>query len=151
MSESPDSKTNWGFDEINNWHREKGFRSTPHPLTKGVIHCGYHIIVRRDEGELEMGRHFSQNGAHTKGYNATSLGICYMGTTPSAWQLEVGIPSAIELCREWIYNQEGFPSVQLLLMGGHRDFQKYKVDAKGNKYLNPCPNFDVRETYGKYV
>ena len=53
-----------GVYEIDHWHRERGFNS-----------IGYHEIIRRN-GFLEMGRPLKTIGAHVKGYNEDSIGIC---------------------------------------------------------------------------
>lgn len=63
-----------GVDEIDQWHKEMGFKKQP----LSARHCGYHWVIRRD-GTCEMGRHVNEMGAHTRGKNATSLGICLVG------------------------------------------------------------------------
>jgi len=49
-------------------HRAKGYGSYP----------GYHIYVRRD-GTLFYCRPVAERGCHVKGYNTSSIGICYEG------------------------------------------------------------------------
>ncbi len=39
---------------------------------------GYHFVVDQ-KGVIHKGRPLQQMGAHAKGYNATSIGICYLG------------------------------------------------------------------------
>ncbi len=58
---------NIGVKEINAWHLKKGWQ--------GV---GYHYVIRRD-GTIEKGRNLDLIGAHCKGENANSIGICYVG------------------------------------------------------------------------
>ena len=53
--------------DIDCWHRERGFNG-----------IGYHYVVRLD-GKLEKGRDVSLAGAHCKGWNKRSIGICYIG------------------------------------------------------------------------
>ena len=53
--------------DIDRWHRERGFNG-----------IGYHYVVRLD-GKLEKGRDVSLAGAHCKGWNKRSIGICYIG------------------------------------------------------------------------
>ncbi|WP_273163069.1 N-acetylmuramoyl-L-alanine amidase [Bacteroides fluxus] len=48
-------------------HRRRGFRGT-----------GYHYYIRRD-GSVFDGRPLQLPGAHVKGQNAHSIGICYEG------------------------------------------------------------------------
>jgi len=53
--------------QIDAWHRNLGWNG-----------IGYHYVVRRD-GTIEVGRKLSQIGAHCKGHNAHSIGVCYEG------------------------------------------------------------------------
>ena len=53
--------------DIDRWHRQQGFKS-----------IGYHFVVRLN-GEVERGRQIAEVGAHCKGHNATSIGVCYIG------------------------------------------------------------------------
>lgn len=56
-----------GAEEIRRWH-----------LGRGWADIGYHYVIRRD-GTLESGRDEDRIGAHTKGYNHGSLGVCLVG------------------------------------------------------------------------
>jgi hypothetical protein len=56
-----------GVAEIDAEHRAQGWDC-----------IGYHYVIRRS-GILEKGRPDSQVGAHVKGHNAFSLGICLVG------------------------------------------------------------------------
>lgn len=62
-----------GAKEINLWHRQRGFFNIASGLS-----IGYHYVIRRD-GTVETGRPVSEAGAHAKGYNSTSIGICLVG------------------------------------------------------------------------
>lgn len=53
--------------DIDRWHKAQGW--------SGI---GYHYVIDID-GKVETGRAESQTGAHTKGHNANSIGICYIG------------------------------------------------------------------------
>lgn len=53
--------------QIDEWHRQQGWAG-----------IGYHFVVRRD-GSIEQGRPLEKVGAHCRGYNATSVGVCYEG------------------------------------------------------------------------
>jgi N-acetylmuramoyl-L-alanine amidase len=58
--------------DIDRMHRKRGFNE-----------IGYHIYIRKD-GSEEFGRDLSEpgrfeQGAHSKGENDTSIGICYEG------------------------------------------------------------------------
>lgn len=54
-------------EEIDRWHRAQGFDC-----------IGYHYVVYRD-GSIHAGRPVEQQGAHCKGYNASSIGVSYVG------------------------------------------------------------------------
>jgi len=56
-----------GAKEIDRWHRERGW-----------LGIGYHWVIRRD-GTVERGRDVDQVGAHAKGFNDKSVGICLVG------------------------------------------------------------------------
>ena len=56
-----------GFTEIDQWHKRRGW-----------LGCGYTWIIRRD-GTIETGRSLEEVGAHVKGFNHNSVGICLVG------------------------------------------------------------------------
>ena len=53
--------------EVYRWHKRKGW--------SGI---GYHFFIKRD-GQIEIGRPLEKSGAHTKGHNKNSIGLCYAG------------------------------------------------------------------------
>lgn len=53
--------------DIDRWHKAQGW--------SGI---GYHYVIDID-GKVETGRAEYQTGAHAKGHNANSIGICYIG------------------------------------------------------------------------
>lgn len=53
--------------EIDRWHRARGF--------EGI---GYHYVVYLD-GSVCRGRAEERVGAHCRGQNARSIGVCYVG------------------------------------------------------------------------
>lgn len=63
--------------DIDRMHAARGFRFSP-PNAAGLRHIGYHFFVRLD-GTIEPGRPVGEAGAHVRGYNLTSIGICYAG------------------------------------------------------------------------
>lgn len=54
-------------DTIRQWHLDRGWRD-----------IGYHYVIELD-GSIVTGRPLEQTGAHTKGLNRQSIGICYVG------------------------------------------------------------------------
>ena len=55
-------------ETIKKWHIEG----------RGWSDIGYHFYVELD-GTIKKGRDIDKSGAHTKGHNKTSIGICYCG------------------------------------------------------------------------
>jgi len=49
-----------------------------HVQGRGWSDIGYHYIIPLD-GEIEYGRELARSGAHCKGENENSIGICYIG------------------------------------------------------------------------
>jgi hypothetical protein len=56
-----------GVAQITQWHKQRGFDTV-----------GYHYVIRRN-GTLETGRRESEIGAHVRGHNANSIGVCLAG------------------------------------------------------------------------
>ena len=54
-------------EELRRWHLQRGFSD-----------IGYHYIVHLD-GRVEAGRPLGRTGAHCRGHNTGSIGICYVG------------------------------------------------------------------------
>ena len=52
---------------VDRWHKKRGW--------SGI---GYHFFIKR-EGQIQLGRPLEKSGAHTKGLNKNSIGICYAG------------------------------------------------------------------------
>lgn len=113
---------------INKWHQERGFDS-----------CGYHYVIGNGfidlesfyeqdfDGLVEPGRPLETVGAHTKGENHDSIGICLIGRRLfSANQLLHALPDVlISLMIRF--------NLPIKNIYGHSDFNNSKT----------CPNFDV--------
>lgn len=109
--------------DITKWHLERGFND-----------IGYHYVVLLD-GKVEVGRPEIKVGAHCKGYNTNSIGICYIGgldangkskDTRTPEQKE----SLLILLKEL---KKKYPKATI---HGHREF--------ANK---DCPCFDAKNEY----
>lgn len=65
------SATREGIDfdaeDIKTWHLQRGWSD-----------IGYHYVVKLD-GTVQKGRPVERVGAHVKGQNSHSIGICYIG------------------------------------------------------------------------
>lgn len=75
---------------IDQWHAERGFKRPDEwrrRQNSGLKAIGYHYIIDR-AGLVMTGRHVDEIGAHAKGYNQKSVGICLVGTdqfSPAQW------------------------------------------------------------------
>lgn len=108
-----------GVEEIRSWHTARGWSD-----------IGYHYVVRKD-GLVETGRPAEMIGAHCKGCNSTSIGICWVGgyggvddrTRHQKIVMDILIANL----------QIEYPNATV---HGHNEFS--------NK---TCPNFDVSSEY----
>jgi len=109
-----------GVVEIDQWHRLRGF--------DGV---GYHTIIRRN-GYKEQGRPLIRVGAHARGFNAHSIGICMVGGVDENNKPEnnFAMEQFRTLIDELIVLKEQFPDAEIL---GHRDLPGVNKDC-------PCIN-----------
>jgi len=116
-------------ETIDQWHKARGW--------SGI---GYHYVVRLD-GSIEYGRMVDKSGAHCKGHNSDSIGICYIGGVESErdsngeWIAKdtrtcEQIASMLELIR---ILKKLHPGVEVF---GHRDFS-----------TKACPSFDAKNEY----
>ena len=105
-------------------HKARGFRT-----------IGYHYYIRRD-GTVTQHRGHDETGAHCKGYNACSIGICYEGGLDTQGKPANTLTDAQRKSLGTMIRvlQDMYPDAALV---GHRD-------------LNPdkeCPCFDVRNEF----
>lgn len=120
-SATPEGK-DYTVEQLSVWHRRRGFAM-----------IGYHYILYRD-GSCHVGRRLDMVGAHCKGHNAESIGICYIGGvaadgyTPKDTRTTEQRKAMTILLREL---HSRFPEATL---HGHREF--------ANK---ACPSFDCHE------
>jgi N-acetyl-anhydromuramyl-L-alanine amidase AmpD len=101
---------------IKKWHVEEN----------GWSDVGYHFFIKK-EGIVQIGRDISVAGAHVKGYNATSIGICLAGKTKFTLEQFAALKNLIIGLREHL--KEDIPVYP------HNAFNKAKT----------CPNFDVKK------
>ena len=121
--------------DLDECHRRRGFNGT-----------GYHFYIRKD-GRIVTTRPLERVGAHAKGYNAYSIGICYEGgldaggkpkDTRTEWQKH----SLRVLVKTLLTDHPG------CRVCGHRDLSP---DLNGNGEIEPeewvkaCPCFDVEK------
>lgn len=114
-------------------HRSRGFSRT-----------GYHYYIRRD-GTVHATRPLNLAGAHAKGHNAYSIGICYEGGLDKEGKPKDTrtLPQRTQLRRLVSRLQALYPSLRVC---GHRDLSPDRngdgvVDS--SEWLKQCPCFEV--------
>lgn len=124
-----------GIDEIRTWHVDQN----------GWRDVGYAAVIRRD-GEIEFGRHFDDVGAHVRGYNSRSVGICMVGGLDEDGNAEDNYTDAQYMSLYFLIAtlKLAYPGAEVL---GHRDLSP-DLDGDGvieeHEWLKECPCFDVR-------
>jgi len=108
-----------GVQEIDAWHKQRGFN--------GV---GYHYVIRRD-GLIEIGREHKEIGAHCKGRNARSLGICLVGGINNTGGAENNFSSV------------QFESLAKLLKELQRKYNVSQIQGHKDFANKACPCFSV--------
>lgn len=104
----------FGATDIDAWHKARGWSG-----------CGYHFVIRRT-GVIEKGRPLDRKGAHTRGHNHDSVGVCWVGTR---WPTYRQVKAMIKLHRQ-IARSLKIPVTKWF---GHNEFTKSKT----------CPGFSM--------
>jgi len=126
------TKEDQDFDvaDIRRWHRQRGF-----------MDIGYHYVIKRD-GEQQTGRPHDVPGAHARGFNHVSIGICLIGGVESDGKTPEGNYTAFQ-----------WKTLERLV----KDLKKLHPDAKvvGHRDLpnvsKACPSFDTLEWWEKIM
>lgn len=119
-SATPEGK-DYTVDQIRDWHVSGN----------GWQDIGYHYVIYRD-GSVHEGRPESMMGAHTRGHNARSIGVCYVGgcaadgKTPKDTRTPAQRKALKDLVRRLL---EKYPGATV---HGHNEFAR-----------KACPSFDV--------
>lgn len=124
-----------GKREITQWHRERGFDT-----------IGYHYVIRRN-GDVETGRRESEIGAHVRGHNLYSIGVCLVGGVDTKGKPENNFnPAQFEALESVLKGlKERYPTTRIV---GHRDLSPDRNgDGKitRDEFVKACPSFDVRD------
>lgn len=112
---------------IDDWHKERGW--------SGI---GYHYVItngfrrKKDlydagfDGVMQKGRNNELEGAHCKGHNHDSIGICLIG--------------------EYHFTSKQLNSLKVLLISLMRKYGLSHYDVYAHYQFNPhktCPNMDI--------
>lgn len=113
--------------EVDKWHRAQGWAG-----------IGYHYLIRLD-GTVEEGRPLDTPGAHCRGHNAASVGVCYAGglAADGKTPADTRTPAQRAALRTVLAAlKKRWPAARIC---GHRDFNKSKA----------CPCFDATREYAE--
>ena len=118
-------------------HRRRGFNGT-----------GYHFYIRKN-GDIKSTRPLERIGAHTRGFNKESIGICYEGGLDGhGCPADTRTPEQRAALRLLVHQLfETFPGSRVC---GHRDLSP---DRNGNGEIEPeewikaCPCFEVKAEF----
>lgn len=117
---------------IRKWHTDRGWRD-----------IGYHYVVDLD-GKVHEGRPVGQTGAHVRGHNTGSIGICYVGGVTNDGRLapkDTRTPAQREALKALVAElAETYPGIKTVK--GHRDFSGVK---------KACPCFEAQPEYQPIV
>ena len=117
-------------------------------MRRGWKDIGYHYYITRD-GAVHKGRALERVGAHCKGHNKNSIGVCYEGGLDMAGnaadtRTKAQCRSMRRLLEEL---HERFPDAIVM---GHRDLSP-DLDGNGriepDEWMKQCPCFDVLMDY----
>ena len=109
---------------IDKWHREKGWMG-----------IGYHYVIRRS-GVTELGRDLERSGAHTKGQNSNSIGICMAGGMNDAKN-----GPALN------FTDEQYDALRELIVLLKRKYPDATIHGHYEFASKTCPNFKVKKWF----
>ena len=114
------------IETIKSWH-VKG---------RGWSDIGYKYVIELN-GMIKFGRPLEKSGAHTKGHNATSIGICYVGgidkdKKPKDTRTEQQKEALIQL-------------IDILL----NDYPDATIHGHNEFSAKACPSFNVQKEFAE--
>ena len=115
-------------EDIRNWHKQRGFN-----------YIGYHYVVYLD-GSIHNGRDVELVGAHTKGHNTGSIGVCYVGG--------IGKNNLKAKDTRTPEQKEGLDCLLNELMGNYSGATLHGHNEFASK---ACPSFDVQKEYKNII
>lgn len=117
----------WTVDDVRRSHKLRGY-----------LDVGYHFVIRRD-GTVDEGRPLPNRGAHARGFNHESIGVCLIGGTDSDGNAEEN------------YTEEQYQSLRNLLLELQATHTKARILGHRDlpRVAKACPSFDVRAWWSK--
>jgi hypothetical protein len=126
-SDTPNGRAHSAQD-IDTWHQQRGFKRNlqldpqHQPQLKAI---GYHYVIGI-QGCVEAGRPLIETGAHARGHNRGSIGICLIGRDQ--------------------YTQAQWLALEKLLLQLEKQLQK-ELQVLGHNEVShkTCPGFNVQQ------
>lgn len=114
-------------DTIRKWHLDRGWSD-----------IGYHYVIELD-GTIKEGRPVERQGAHVRGLNVNSIGICYIGGCDANMKPKDTRNEAQKASIYYLINNlmTEYPNSTL---HGHNEFSS-----------KACPSFDVQKEYKNII
>lgn len=100
------------FAVVNDFHKQQDF-----PISSLGYYCGYHYFLEKDATIIQA-RKDTDIGAHTKGYNDTSIGICLAGN----FDIELPTPEQEQALRKLLLQKSKELSIPVTEVYPHRKF-----------------------------
>ena len=113
------------METIKSWH-VKG---------NGWSDIGYHFVIELD-GAIKAGRPLHRSGAHTKGQNSVSIGVCYVGGMDNNKKAK---DTRTDAQRE---------SMDQLIGSLSNDHKTATIHGHNEFSAKACPSFNVYKEYG---
>ena len=110
-------------DTIKQWHLDRGWSD-----------IGYHYVIDI-KGNLKEGRSLDRQGAHVRGHNKNSIGICYVGGCDTNMKPKDTRTEA----------QRGV--LRALLMDLMDKYPNATIHGHNEFSSKACPSFNVQEEY----
>lgn len=112
---------------IRQWHLDRGWSD-----------IGYHYIIELD-GTIKEGRPVERQGAHVRGLNKNSIGICYVGGCDEDMKPKDTRTIAQKISLERLITELMNANINSTLHG-HNEFSS-----------KACPSFDVQKEYKNII
>ena len=130
------AKSDWGVAELRRVHM----------VERGWSDVGYHYVITRT-GKTEQGRSIQRKGAHVKGHNKHSIGVCLIGGIDEQGNSEDNFCDEQYLSlQKLLFDLCGrLGSVEVIC--GHRDLSPDRNndgEISQGEWLKDCPCFDVQ-------
>lgn len=111
-------------ETIRDWH-----------LARGWSDIGYHFYIEVD-GAIKKGRNIEKMGAHTKGQNRNSIGVCYAG----------GVESDGKTPKD-TRNESQKDSLRAVLRTLKAMYPHATIHSHNEFAAKACPSFDAADEY----